>query len=225
MTRLYTGEHPVKGMTAGPGSDPSRSGSTVVLKILRDGSFHEETPYEGTVTRLRRIVGYEDVQSSGMPLVPSAHSGQQHRIRILDYFALPWPGGSELPEEGDPADHCVDGVVVLEQAGTSLAAWQRAQADPFVSLPIARQIVRQVLLALDYLHDGLPGYGIGHCVSIPGVQPLPPLEERIEAQGRIQDPVEVKQLASFLKACWVLDPFHRPKAKQLLEHEWLRGVE
>ncbi|GAA5968978.1 hypothetical protein JCM11641_000797 [Rhodosporidiobolus odoratus] len=61
--------------------------------------------------------------------------------------------------------------------------------------------------------------------SLPGVHPLPPLEERVEAEGRNQDPAEVKQLASFLKACWVLDPEKRPSAKQLLEHEWLRGVE
>lgn len=97
-----------------------------------------------------------------MPLLPSGHPGQQHCIRILDFFALPWPGGPEIPEEGDPAEHYAEGVVVLERAGPSLAAWQRAQANPFVSIPIVRKIIRQVLLALDYLHDGLPGYGIEH---------------------------------------------------------------
>ncbi|GAA5968936.1 hypothetical protein JCM11641_000784 [Rhodosporidiobolus odoratus] len=276
-----------------------------------------------------------------MPLLPSGHPGQQHCIRILDFFALPWPGGPEIPEEGDPAEHYAEGVVVLERAGPSLAAWQRAQANPFVSIPIVRKIIRQVLLALDYLHDGLPGYGIEHTArwiedsgcepyrsagsrqviaaeqvllcdsyrsfgltraldiwavgviasllilnnnlawndleprlvnaeysdplkhysttpevvialasinpeagwpqwfeeatlyqnnvagfsfSLPGVHPLPPLEQRIKAEGKIQDSAEVKQIASRLRSCWVLDPEKRPRAKELLEHEWLKGV-
>lgn len=55
--------------------------------------------------------------------------------------------------------------------------------------------------------------------------PLPPLRQRMETEGKVTKPDEFEQLYSFLKACWTLDPKVRPSAKDLLEHEWLRGVE
>ncbi|BGP15702.1 hypothetical protein JCM10213v2_003691 [Rhodosporidiobolus nylandii] len=62
-------------------------------------------------------------------------------------------------------------------------------------------------------------------VNLPGVVPLPSIQQRIEAENRLSDPRDVEQLTSFLRACWTLDPYKRPSAKELLEHEWLRGVE
>ncbi|GAA5938829.1 hypothetical protein JCM10213_006128 [Rhodosporidiobolus nylandii] len=61
--------------------------------------------------------------------------------------------------------------------------------------------------------------------NLPGVVPLPSIQQRIEAENRLSDPRDVEQLTSFLRACWTLDPYKRPSAKELLEHEWLRGVE
>ncbi|GAA6013955.1 hypothetical protein JCM10207_000184 [Rhodosporidiobolus poonsookiae] len=64
----------------------------------------------------------------------------------------------------------------------------------------------------------------GYPFDIPGVEPMPTLRERVEAQGKIDNPAEVDKLVSFLRACWTLDPYTRPSAKELLQHEWLEGV-
>jgi hypothetical protein len=45
------------------------------------------------------------------------------------------------------------------------------------------------------------------------------------AEGKVTDPGEFEQLYSLLKACWTLDADKRPSAKELLEYEWMRGVE
>jgi serine/threonine protein kinase len=58
-----------------------------------------------------------------------------------------------------------------------------------------------------------------------GIARSPSLRQRIGKEGRVTDPEEVEQLHSFLKACWTLDAQKRPSARELLEHEWLRGVE
>ncbi|BGP47748.1 hypothetical protein JCM10450v2_003613 [Rhodotorula kratochvilovae] len=58
-----------------------------------------------------------------------------------------------------------------------------------------------------------------------GVSRMPNIRERIEATQLVPDGGEADSLASFLRACWTLNPFKRPKAKELLAHEWLRGVE
>ncbi|BGP15730.1 hypothetical protein JCM10213_007975 [Rhodosporidiobolus nylandii] len=60
--------------------------------------------------------------------------------------------------------------------------------------------------------------------NLPAVVPLPSIQQRIEAENRLSDPRDVEQLTSFLRASWTLDPYKRPSAKELLEHEWLRGV-
>ncbi|GAA6013949.1 hypothetical protein JCM10207_000182 [Rhodosporidiobolus poonsookiae] len=71
------------------------------------------------------------------------------------------------------------------------------------------------------LHNSDPGYPF----NVPGVEPMPTLRERVEAEGKINNPAEVDKLVSFLGACWTLDPYTRPSAKELLQYEWLAGVE
>lgn len=51
---------------------------------------------------------------------------------------------------------------------------------------------------------------------------LPTLRQRIEATGKVTDPKEAEQLHSFLKACWTLNSYKRPSAKEVLKHVWLR---
>ncbi|GAA6020948.1 hypothetical protein JCM10207_003199 [Rhodosporidiobolus poonsookiae] len=61
--------------------------------------------------------------------------------------------------------------------------------------------------------------------NIPGVEPMPSLRERVETEGKIDDPAELDKLVSFLSACWTLDWSKRPTAKELLHYEWLEGFE
>ncbi|GAA6014030.1 hypothetical protein JCM10207_000212 [Rhodosporidiobolus poonsookiae] len=62
-------------------------------------------------------------------------------------------------------------------------------------------------------------------LGIAGVEPMPTLRKRVEAEGKIDDPAEVDKLVSILGACWTLDPYTRPSAKELLQHEWFGAVE
>ncbi|GAA5901677.1 hypothetical protein JCM6882_006037 [Rhodosporidiobolus microsporus] len=61
--------------------------------------------------------------------------------------------------------------------------------------------------------------------NLPGVVPLPSLRERIEAEGVLSNTHDVDLVTSFLRACWTLDPYKRASSKELLEHQFVKGVE
>ncbi|GAA5901669.1 hypothetical protein JCM6882_006036 [Rhodosporidiobolus microsporus] len=62
---------------------------------------------------------------------------------------------------------------------------------------------------------------------LPAITPLPSIRERILAEPAATSfsPSEVDLLTSFLRACWTLNPYKRPLAKDLLEDEFVRDVE
>ncbi|GAA5877939.1 hypothetical protein JCM8547_007089 [Rhodosporidiobolus lusitaniae] len=322
---------------------------------------------------------YKELQYGGAPLNASSHPGQTHCISVIDSFNLTWGNGDPYPEDADPFSGG-DAAVVLELVGPTLADWQKQRPSPFFPLPLARRLVKQILLALDYLHrepEDISGNPLGHAgillddlllrerytpddlkedepasspflklvgfgsayeapipedlISlrvadsqsaapeqlllqhadgyeapgravdiwsvgvltsrllfnrnlslngarrvfwqptwknqlaswsahpkvvvalasldpdsewppyfwqvyrrqvVPGfpfddatVKPVANLQKRIKKEKKVTDPDDARQLASFLQACWTLDPFKRPTTKELLEHEWLRGVE
>ncbi|GAA6014013.1 hypothetical protein JCM10207_000206 [Rhodosporidiobolus poonsookiae] len=345
-----------------------RTDEIVAVKLLPAESQVADTHLMMEALPLWRVAGYTDLQPPDTPTKLSSHPGQKHCIRILDAFALPESDGKR-PTEPDEADQpyaCDDAVLALELVGPSLAVWQNARPSPFFSLDLARRLVKQVLLAIDYLHEKVPVETITHCAAkqleqdapvpdpqiklvgfgcahgnyhedpeperwiqpgswdsaspeqlllfsgygimspvkaidiwavgvitsrllfnrnlavqdfdltlrlahftdeldwwsvsshvvlslaslqpekgwpeyldraghrprtpnypfnVPGVTPLPTLRERVEAHGKIDDPAELDKLVTFLGACWTLDPYTRPSAKKLLQHEWLQGVE
>ncbi|BGP15709.1 hypothetical protein JCM10213_006121 [Rhodosporidiobolus nylandii] len=417
--RLRSRESPAVGMFVGPANEPQRyelveelsgprdpilkrkeapcvwmtkeqvSSNCVAIKVLRDENPHESA-YEVGAERLWLLAGYAEPQMRGF--LPSSHPGQGHCVRVLDYVHLPYSSGAEVVDVEDASD----GAVVLELLGPSLADWQKRRSSAFFPLPLAKRLIRQLLLALDYLHCHLTQRRIVHCgvslrnvllsqrwtpeelaadlegadpeiklvgfdfaryftdgyefyrepgdysiaspeqlllcksyggwgsasavdiwaagvmvllqlelallaeltllcvqtsdllfarnlalngnnprsrceqtnhplndysasreivlslasldpeegwplffekavlveapnprypFNLPGVVPLPSLQQRIEAESRFSDRRDIGQLTSFLRACWTLDPYKRPSAKELLEHEWLGGVE
>ncbi|GAA5982645.1 hypothetical protein JCM11641_002322 [Rhodosporidiobolus odoratus] len=404
---LTSSELPVAGLLLGPASSPERyelikelhgprhpvieeedapvvwearerhSGKFVAIKILRSLA-HDSRHTLDEATQLWRVAGYNSLQTGSPPLIPSAHPGQAHCLVILDSFALPLAAGTPLSAELTSWD-VGDCAVVLELVGPTLAQWQKARPSPFFPLPLVRRLVKQLLLAVIYLHDGLSEDAIGHAsitldnlllrefcseddlkrdkpavspflklggfnhsvsvksardhwytrpgdwvaasaeqlllsdaqykespvrpidvwavgqvaslllfarnlaleglsladegnssppelrvwglppsevitlasldpeaawprffseanvqervhasnypFNLPSVKPVETLQERIDAEGKVTDPDERKQLGSFLRACWTLDPYNRPTAKELLEHKWLLGVE
>ncbi|BGP39606.1 hypothetical protein JCM10449v2_003557 [Rhodotorula kratochvilovae] len=288
-----------------------------------------------------------------------------HCVRILDMFPLPDPSGVLCPSEDGTEADSRDAALLLERLGPSLQRWQLARADPKLPLGTVKPIIRQVLLALDYLHtemklsylaltldnillgrqqtaeelaadnplkdstvklvsfgwattsrlrstafmhysesagpaDAHDIWAVGIAASrllfnqdlsslaavpssrspdshelaktpfvkcrtplddeivnyasldptagwpkhfatsgdpspeyegasrfpfhLPGVSRMPNIRERVEATQLIPDS-DLDSLVSFLRACWTLNPFKRPGAKELLAHEWLSGVE
>ncbi|BGP47709.1 hypothetical protein JCM10450v2_003574 [Rhodotorula kratochvilovae] len=75
-----------------------------------------------------------------------------HCVRILDMFPLPDPSGVLCPSEDGTEADSRDAALLLERLGPSLQRWQLARADPKLPLGTVKPIIRQVLLALDYLH-------------------------------------------------------------------------
>ncbi|GAA5834715.1 hypothetical protein JCM11251_003641 [Rhodosporidiobolus azoricus] len=59
-----------------------------------------------------------------------------------------------------------------------------------------------------------------------GIKPHPSIRDRILAESASSSlsPSDVELLSSFLKACWTLNPYKRPSAGELLEHEFLGGI-
>ncbi|GAA5855210.1 hypothetical protein JCM8547_008987 [Rhodosporidiobolus lusitaniae] len=381
---LLSSTRPAAGLLLGPASSPERyelveelhgqHHPVIEQKYAPEVWMAKEKQY---VPKLWTVAGHSRSQTGGTPFRPSTHPGQAHCVRILHSFALPVEPGKAITESHRWWNmwSC---AMALELLGPSLADWQKARASLFFPSPLVRRLVKQLLLAVDYLHTGLGQDAIGHssisldnlllrecytqdelkedkpaaspflklvgfnfslfihdtgngwytepgdwkaasaeqrllskamynespvppvdiwavgqvtsllmfgknlafdCGSegqfsdatvpaqlkiwgspphkvvalasldpeagwpaflseandqdcdpdypfnLPGVEPVATLQERIEAQGKVTDPDEVKQLTTFLQACWTLDPFKRAAAKDLLKHEWLRGVE
>ncbi|BGP39642.1 hypothetical protein JCM10449v2_003593 [Rhodotorula kratochvilovae] len=379
LERIVPLHDPLKDLKNGRGPTVWRAkklndGQDVVVKVVPEGHEWYPTLERGEGARLWEVAGYPTRQILGAELVLSDHPGQAHIVTILDSINLverdPPPGLSE---------DCFDACLVLEVLGPSLEEWRRRRPSPVFPLPLVRRLIREVLLALDFLHcqlgfsygaltldnvllrnpfvklvsfgwgryrartgmdgagdafhdghyhtlssemidtpehwfmnygedagpadahdswavgiitslllfnqdlahlvpvenqqqfqrsrssrfcreGGIPGWnvtdeGIIDLASLDpdagwptwfatsdaekpdysgytdfpfflsGVARMPNIRERIEATQLVPDAGEADSLASFLRACWTLNPFKRPRAKELLAHEWLRGVE
>ncbi|GAA5901699.1 hypothetical protein JCM6882_006045 [Rhodosporidiobolus microsporus] len=105
-------------------------------------------------------------------------------------------------------DHAVDHFPLSREAVLSLASLDRDAGWP-------------KFFDETNLFEHNPNYPF----NLPGVVPLPSLRERIEAEGVLSDSREVDLVTSFLGACWTLDPYKRASAKELLEGEFIKGVE
>ncbi|GAA5971760.1 hypothetical protein JCM11641_001502 [Rhodosporidiobolus odoratus] len=55
-------------------------------------------------------------------------------------------------------------------------------------------------------HGQMHAHAFNYPFNLPSVKPVATLQERIEAEGKVTQPEERKQLGSFLRACWTLDP-------------------
>ncbi|GAA5968879.1 hypothetical protein JCM11641_000765 [Rhodosporidiobolus odoratus] len=161
------------------------SGFQVVLKVIRDDADGTFAAYETEPARLWRIAGYDTLQTRGTPLIPSDHPGQDHCAQVLDFFHLPWKDGTEVPDLADfVAEHgCEAPTIKLVGFGSSEDHKDEDYSDRTDPGNEETAAAEQILL-----------------VHLPNVHPLPPLKDRIEAQGKLENPKEVEQLTSFLKA-------------------------
>ncbi|GAA5975004.1 hypothetical protein JCM11641_006799 [Rhodosporidiobolus odoratus] len=237
---LESYERPVAGLLLGPATSPERyelikalhgprhpviveedapavweardrqSGRLVAVKSFRSLAHDSRHPLDEAAI-LWQVAGYDGSQAGSLPLIPSAHPGQAHCLTIFD------------------------------------------------------SLVKQLLLAVDYLHDGLSHDAIAHAsITLDNVflrdrdtqdelkQDKPTDSPFLKLggfnSGALVDegdsgppelrvwglpPSQVVTLASLdPEATWpslfseaTVHPYTRPPAKELLEHEWLKGVE
>ncbi|GAA5919518.1 hypothetical protein JCM6882_004759 [Rhodosporidiobolus microsporus] len=143
-------------------AERQRDGKLVEVKLIAadpDFAHSEFAVFEGGEGwTLWAIAGFSDPPSLGPNLslppstCPSSHPGKQHCIAILDSFFLPPP--RDFPADLPLEDFYLDAALVLEPLGPSLETWRKEQAQP-PPLDTVRRSVRQVLLALDYVHSEL----------------------------------------------------------------------
>jgi hypothetical protein len=125
-------------------------GQVVVLKLHRGvaKTWRKES------SALWRVAGYPYIRDDRPPLIPSDHTGQQHCVQILDSFQLPDENGYYDDAESQRLISS-DGFVALPVLGPSLRQWQGTRSSPCFPLSIAQRIMRQVVMAVDFLHSGL----------------------------------------------------------------------
>ncbi|EJD35243.1 kinase-like protein [Auricularia subglabra TFB-10046 SS5] len=101
----------------------------VALKVVKSATRYTETALD-EIKLLQRTIASAD----------PAHAGRQHVIALLDHFRHRGPHGAHV-------------CMVFEVLGENLLGLVRRHAHRGVPLHLVRQIAKQVLLGLEYLHD------------------------------------------------------------------------
>jgi len=103
----------------------------VALKVVKSAPRYTETALD-EIKLLQRLI------MSGSA-VSGAHGGRSHVISFLDHFRHRGPNGVHV-------------CMVFEVLGENLLALIRRHQNKGVPMPLVRQIAKQVLLGLDYMH-------------------------------------------------------------------------
>ncbi|GAA5834763.1 hypothetical protein JCM11251_003657 [Rhodosporidiobolus azoricus] len=158
VSRTSLPNRPVEVWRARRGSDAS----PVDIKLVSadpDRTYPQQNEYIGSEAwSLWVVAGYSKQPrfTRDLTLPPpdllSCHAGRGHCVAIVDSFFLPpWPDYTWDLNELE-----MDSIVVTERLGPTLAEWKEQQAArgpiPFFTM---RRIIRQILVALDFLHHEL----------------------------------------------------------------------
>ncbi|KAJ7916789.1 kinase-like domain-containing protein [Mycena leptocephala] len=104
----------------------------VALKIVKSAPRYTETAVD-EIKLLQRLVTSSD------PTTPPSHPGKSHVISFLDHFRHIGPNGTHV-------------CMVFEVLGESLLGLIKRHQNKGVSIPLVKQIAKQVLQGLDYMH-------------------------------------------------------------------------
>ncbi|KAF7377454.1 hypothetical protein MSAN_00167100 [Mycena sanguinolenta] len=104
----------------------------VALKIVKSAPRYTETAVD-EIKLLQRLVTSSD------PNTPVSHPGKSHVISFLDHFRHQGPNGTHV-------------CMVFEVLGENLLGLIKRNQNKGVSVPLVKQIAKQVLLGLDYMH-------------------------------------------------------------------------
>ncbi|KAJ7767979.1 kinase-like domain-containing protein [Mycena maculata] len=104
----------------------------VALKVVKSAPRYTETAVD-EIKLLQRLVTSSD------PNTPDSHPGKSHVISFLDHFRHKGPNGTHV-------------CMVFEVLGESLLGLIKRYQTKGVPIPLVKQIAKQVLLGLDYMH-------------------------------------------------------------------------
>ncbi|KAG7096230.1 hypothetical protein E1B28_003681 [Marasmius oreades] len=114
----------------------------VALKIVKSASRYTETAVD-EIKLLERLnnpsIPHAEDPVLGPELPPLAHPGRSHVIGLLDHFLHKGPNGTHV-------------CMVFEVLGESLLGLIKRHQTRGVPLPMVKEIAKQVLLGLDYMH-------------------------------------------------------------------------
>ncbi|KAJ6498528.1 kinase-like protein [Mycena vitilis] len=105
----------------------------VALKIVKSAPRYTETAVD-EIKLLQRLVTSSDATK------PTTHPGKSHVISFLDHFRHKGPNGTHV-------------CMVFEVLGESLLGLIKRHQNKGVPIPLVKQIAKQVLLGLDYMHQ------------------------------------------------------------------------
>ncbi|KAJ7100791.1 kinase-like domain-containing protein [Mycena belliarum] len=104
----------------------------VALKVVKSAPRYTETAID-EIKLLQRLVTSSDPNTS------NSHPGKSHVISFLDHFRHSGPNGTHV-------------CMVFEVLGESLLGLIKRHQNKGVPIPIVKQIAKQVLTGLDYMH-------------------------------------------------------------------------
>jgi len=108
-------------------SKDNTTGKHVALKVVRSAAHYTETALD-EIKLLKKVVDANP-----------AHPGRAHVVRLLDSFNHKGPHGTHV-------------CMVFEVLGENLLGLIKRWNHRGIPMPLVRQITKQVLLGLDYLH-------------------------------------------------------------------------
>lgn len=122
-----------------------RMGRHVALKVVKSAPRYTETALD-EIKLLQRLITSSTAptaptsQNPNPPPSPShTHPGRSHVISFLDHFRHKGPNGTHV-------------CMVFEVLGENLLGLIKRHQNKGVPMPLVRQIAKQVLLGLDYMH-------------------------------------------------------------------------
>ncbi|KAF8061863.1 CMGC/SRPK protein kinase [Lyophyllum atratum] len=121
----------------------------VALKVVKSAPRYTETALDEIKLLQRLITSSTPPSTSPTPTSPTAappppspahtHPGRSHVISFLDHFRHKGPNGTHV-------------CMVFEVLGENLLGLIKRHQNKGVPMPLVRQIAKQVLLGLDYMH-------------------------------------------------------------------------
>lgn len=110
----------------------------VALKVVKSAPRYTETALD-EIKLLQRLITSSTPPSSSPTSPAHTHPGRSHVISFLDHFRHKGPNGIHV-------------CMVFEVLGENLLGLIKRHQNKGVPMPLVRQIAKQILLGLDYMH-------------------------------------------------------------------------
>lgn len=110
----------------------------VALKVVKSAPRYTETALD-EIKLLQRLITSSTPPAAGASSPSHTHPGRSHVISFLDHFRHKGPNGTHI-------------CMVFEVLGESLLGLIKRHQSKGVPKPLVKQIAKQVLLGLDYMH-------------------------------------------------------------------------